>query len=274
MLQEVEASCSSSQSDLTNKRKYKEIIPYTRRKGNTESKLFVCNECEFVARVEAVFISHVNLHRPKFGEEGCLSSCPHCHYNIQTKQQLDFHIKTCHKYKLLKQQTEAAREEESEHTDYSDVEFISDGDLDMESARLSNKWPVHKKCGKELENDSKVGLENQEMVCDPGRPDSENTFAASTSNFNCSKPKLWWEQLFGGEIKRHETIQSAEEKFLCKYCGKRVSHIKRHEKTHLKVKEFSCYLCKKEFTRKYNLTAHIANMHAGNNESFKSALLW
>jgi len=259
MFQEEE-SCSSFHSGLTDQREYKE------RKFARERKSFTCNECEFVAKVEAVFISHVNLHRPKFGEAGCLSSCQHCHYNTQTKQQLDFHIKTCHKYMLLKQQKEAAREDVSEYKDYSDVEFISDGVHDVDSVCISKKWPLDEKHVKELGNDRKVGLEKQEVFCDTGRPHRENTFVASSSKFNCSKPKLWWEQLFGGEIKRHESMWSAEKWFLCKFCGKRFSTAataKRHEKTHLKVKEFSCYLCKKGFTRNYSLRAHIANMHTG-----------
>jgi len=257
MFQE-EKSCSSFHSKLTYQREY-------RGKKYKESKSFECSECEFVARVEAVFISHVNLHTPKFGEAGCLSSCQYCHYNTQTKQQLDFHIKTCHKYMLLKQQTEAAREDLSEYTDYSDVEFI-DGDLYVDSARISKKWPVDEKNVKEFGNDRKVGMENQELFRDTGRPDRETIFVASSSKFSCSKPKLWWEQLFGGEIKRHESMSSAEKRFPCKFCGERFSFsstAKRHEKTHLKVKEFPCYLCKKGFTRNYSLKAHMAIRHPG-----------
>ena len=95
-----------------------------------------------------MFISHVSLHRAEYGEAGCLESCPHCHYNTGTKHQLDFHIKMCHKAKLHKQQVEAARKEESESTDNSDVEFISDDEVDVNSN--CKNWSVDGKYVKEF----------------------------------------------------------------------------------------------------------------------------
>merc|ERR1719153_1910233 len=74
---------------------------------------FLCCECEFQARIEDVLRSHVRLHSSQFGEADCFYSCNICHYNTNSAVQLEFHIKTCHKNKLHKQQMDVMKYEET-----------------------------------------------------------------------------------------------------------------------------------------------------------------
>ena len=114
-----------------------------------EKETFFCDECEFQARVEAVFDSHVRLHEQQYGEARCFSSCNLCHYNTQSAVQLEFHMRTCHKDQLLKQKIEAAIDEFSvpssiladndTDTDYSDIEFISDAEIEADEIEADDK---------------------------------------------------------------------------------------------------------------------------------------
>ena len=235
--------CSSFHTEMKYEGKYKYF-----KQSDGHNVTFLCWECEFQAKVEDVLRSHVRLHWKQFGESDFFYSCNLCQYNIDSKVQLEFHIKTCHKHKLYKQEMEVRKQEETEEvsdddtdTDYSDVEFISDNEDFI---------------GRAAANTEDIGSKDEMSA----------KHASIGHNMECSVCGRRFER--ESAFKKHmEWHTGNEKKYLCSYCQKTFANSTsrcKHEIQHkisLGLLKFKCGFCPQQYSKRRYLENHMKTKH-------------
>ncbi len=82
-------------------------------------------------------------------------------------------------------------------------------------------------------------------------------------NFQCDKCFKTFNKL--KNLKRHQSLHTAEKNFKCNICPKQYSrsdHLKRHLKSHMADKKpYHCDKCTQRFSNKSHLNRHVKNMH-------------
>ena len=211
---------------------------------------FVCEICAFIGSFANEVIEHCKV---EHGEHNS-AKCPSCK-EVHTLHDLEHHYKSCVSKKY--------------QADSSDRICATCGkNLKSQTALL-----VHMKTHLRKEHAKSQNIQNDDLYnyCDKCDKkfvslDSLNHHVQSAHEnieYKCSLCPMTF-KTHCMSVKHKRIVHSSDEKYQCKFCGKRfgnVDHRKLHERVH-KEPEFQCRLCPKRLKSPLALKAH-ESQHTG-----------
>jgi len=236
--------------------KYEGKLKYLKQvQGSRET--YLCLECDFQAKVEAVLVSHVRLHGVQYGEDGCTHSCNLCHYNTGSKPQLEFHMRTCHKHKLEDTRQDCYKEPESD-TDYSDVEFISDHEASLDDHLSVSPTMMKPEDNVDPKFPKFSGKYGRCLDSGASTNSTPTTSIQGSNQDTTSEHSL--EKYFQDQ---HRILEIREKSFQCLYCPRSFQKhlvLSKHEKDHkmeMGVTKHQCNFCPYQSSIRHNMIRHM-----------------